>query len=176
MTGRQKSDDRVVPEERRKPVRADVRQGKAVTVSKEEEQLGLFGETAANPKAATAARTSSPLGGKRNGVPKSPKGKNHALSPMTMEEIRALILKQWKRKRHIVNRLVHMGVPAPLARVDVNARRRSWWSPSEVRAVCRGLTNEYFERRGLFALHAHWRHDHERIWDIGPKQLALPTG
>jgi hypothetical protein len=90
--------------------------------------------------------------------------------------LRALILKQWKRKRHIVNRLMHMGVPASLARVDVNARRRSWWSLSEVRAVCRGLTNEYFERRGLFALHAHWRLDHERIWDIGPQQLALPTG
>ena len=87
MTGRQKSDDRVVPEERGKPARADGRQGKAVTVSKEEEQLGLFGETAANPKGTTAAQTSSPLDGKRLGVPKSPKGKNHALSPMTMEEI-----------------------------------------------------------------------------------------
>lgn len=90
--------------------------------------------------------------------------------------LRALILKQWKRKRHIVNRLVQMGVPAPLARVDINARRRSWWSLSLVRAVCRGLTNEYFERRGLYGLHAHWRHDHERIWDIGPKQLALLEG
>jgi len=90
--------------------------------------------------------------------------------------LRALILKQWKRKRHIVTRLVQMGVPAPLARVDVNARRRTWWALSRARAVCRGLTNEYFERRGLYGLHAHWRHDHERIWDIGPKQLTLPKG
>jgi hypothetical protein len=90
--------------------------------------------------------------------------------------LRALILKQWKRKRHIVSRLVQMGVPAPLARVDVNARRRSWWALSKVRAVCRGLNNEHFERRGLFELHAHWRRDHERIWDIGPKQLALLKG
>lgn len=90
--------------------------------------------------------------------------------------LRALILKQWKRKRHIVNRLVQMGVPAPLARVDVNARRRSWWSLSKVRAVHRGLSNEYFDRRGLYGLHAHWRHDHEHIWDIGPKQLSLPKG
>jgi RNA-directed DNA polymerase len=90
--------------------------------------------------------------------------------------LRALILKQWKRKRHIMNRLMQMGVPARLARVDIYARRRSWWSLSKVRAVCRGLTNEYFERRGLYGLHAHWRHDHERIWDIGPKQLTLPKG
>jgi group II intron reverse transcriptase/maturase len=90
--------------------------------------------------------------------------------------LRALILKQWKRKRHIVNRLMHLGVPAALARVDVNARRRSWWSLSQVRAVCRGLTNESFARRGLFALHANWRPNHERIWDIGPKQLALLEG
>ena len=81
--------------------------------------------------------------------------------------LRALLLKQWKRKRHIVNRLKQMGVPAPLVHVDVHARRRSWWALSKVRAVSRGLNNEYFERRGLFALHAHWRGNHERIWDIG---------
>lgn len=87
--------------------------------------------------------------------------------------LRALILKQWKRKRLIVNHLMHLKVPAALARWDVHARRRSWWALSEVRAVCRALTNEYFERRGLYALHAHWRQNHERIWDIGPKQLTL---
>ncbi len=81
--------------------------------------------------------------------------------------LRALLLKQWKRKRHIVNRLKQMGVPAPLVHVDVHARRRSWWALSKVRAVSRGLNNEYFERRGRFALHAHWRGNHERIWDIG---------
>jgi hypothetical protein len=90
--------------------------------------------------------------------------------------LRALILKHWKRKRHIINQLVQLGVPASLARVDVNSRRRSWWSLSNVRGVCRGLTNAYFERRGLFALHANWRHDHKRLWDIGPKQLALQVG
>jgi group II intron reverse transcriptase/maturase len=58
--------------------------------------------------------------------------------------LRAMILKQWKRKRHIVNRLIRLGVPAPLARVDINVYRRSWWALSSVRAVCRGLTNEYF--------------------------------
>jgi RNA-directed DNA polymerase len=90
--------------------------------------------------------------------------------------LRALLLKQWKRKGHIVNRLSQMGVPNRLARVDVYARRRGWWALSKVRAVSRGLTNKYFERRGLFALQAHWQKHHERIWDIGPKQLALQVG
>jgi RNA-directed DNA polymerase len=84
--------------------------------------------------------------------------------------LRAIVLKQWKRKRHIVQQLTSLGVPAPLARVDIYARRASWWGLSERRAVCRGLTNEYFERRGLFTLHAYWRQHHDRIWNIGPEQ------
>lgn len=86
--GRQKSDDRVVPEGRRKTSRAEAsQQGKAVTVNKQAEQLDLFAGTAASPEGATAARTSSPLDGKRIGVPKPAMGKSNALSPMTMEEI-----------------------------------------------------------------------------------------
>ena len=86
--GRQKSDGRVVPEARRKAMRAEESpQGKAVTVSKQAEQLGLFAETAENPQGATTASSSSPLEEKRSEVPKSAKGKSNALSPMTMEEI-----------------------------------------------------------------------------------------
>lgn len=87
--------------------------------------------------------------------------------------LRAIILRDWKRKRHIVNRLIRLGVPVPLARVDVNVRRRSFWALSNVRAVCRGLTNEYFARRGLFALQDNWQRYHDRIWSIGPAQLTL---
>lgn len=87
--------------------------------------------------------------------------------------LRALLLTQWKRRCHVVKQLRHLGVPAPLARVDVYARRRSWWALSKVRAVSRGLSNEYFARRGLFSLVTHWRQHHERIWNIGPTQVAL---
>ena len=90
--------------------------------------------------------------------------------------LRAILLRQWKRKRHIVNRLISLGVPEPLARIDIYARRRTWWGLSNVRAVCRGLTNAYFARIGYFELHAHWRPIHERIWGIGPKQLSLEVG
>ena len=90
--------------------------------------------------------------------------------------LRAVLLKHWKRKRHIVNRLIRLGVPSRIAHVDIYVRRRSWWALSDVRAVHRGLTNEYFERRGLYALHAHWRQCHDRICGIGPTQLTLQAG
>src|SRR6478736_10273927 len=90
--------------------------------------------------------------------------------------LRAMILKQWMRKRHVVNRLIRLGVPSQLARMDIHSRRRTWWALSTVRAVCRGLTNEYFARRELISLRDDWRKHHERIWDIGPAQLTLQMG
>lgn len=70
VMGRQESDDREVPEGRRKTSRAEEsQQGKAVTVSKQAEQLGLFTETAENPKGAEAGVAASPLAAKRAEVP-----------------------------------------------------------------------------------------------------------
>ncbi len=69
-----------------------------------------------------------------------------------------------------------MGVPKNVAHVDIYVKRRSWWAMSKARAACRGLTNDYFDRRGLFSLRDHWRTHHERIWDIGPEQLLLLKG
>lgn len=87
--GRQQSDDRVIPEGRRKASRAhDERaQGKAVTVSKQVGQLELFAETAENPQGATHLVAPSPLVAKGGGVPKSAKGQSSGLPPMTMEEV-----------------------------------------------------------------------------------------
>jgi RNA-directed DNA polymerase len=90
--------------------------------------------------------------------------------------LRAILLWEWKRKRHIVRQLVGLGAPRPLARVDINVGRRSWWALSDKRAVYRGLTNPYFDRRGLYTLHAHWQDHHERIWNIGPEPPKSQTG
>ena len=45
-----------------------------------------------------------------------------------------------------------------------------------VAEVQRGLTNEYFARRGLIALYEDWQKHHDRILDIGPEQLKPQTG
>ena len=90
--------------------------------------------------------------------------------------LRAMILKQWKRKRHIVNRLIRLREPSALARMDIHVYRRTWWALSKARAVQRGLNNAYFARRGLIALYEDWQTHHDRIWDIGPEQLVLQTG
>ena len=87
--------------------------------------------------------------------------------------LRAMILKQWKRKRYIVNGLIRLRVPSALARMDIHVYRRTWWALSKARAVQRGLTNEYLARRGLIALYEDWQTHHDRIWDIGPEQLTL---
>ena len=90
--------------------------------------------------------------------------------------LRAILLRQWKRKWMIIRQLVALGVPPALARMDVNAKKANLWALTQRRAVCRGLTNEYFERRGLFSLREHWRQHHARIWNIGPQQLPLLSG
>jgi group II intron reverse transcriptase/maturase len=90
--------------------------------------------------------------------------------------LRALQLKQWKKKRLILQHLIRLGTPPAIARIDVYARQRSWWALSEIRAVCRALTNAYFELRGLFSLGLNWPKVNERIWTIGPKRRKPQTG
>ena len=90
--------------------------------------------------------------------------------------LRAMVLADWGPKRHILRQLIRLGVPAQLARYDVYSRCRRSWSLSHVRAVDRGLNVDYFDQRGLRSLHDTWSRHHERIWNIGPKQLALPLG
>lgn len=87
--------------------------------------------------------------------------------------LRALQLKQWKKKRLIARHLIRLGSPPKIVHFDLYARRRSWWVLSGIRGVCRALTNAYFAERGLYELHANWQANHERVWDIGPTQLTL---
>lgn len=134
--GRQKSDDREVPEARRKAMRADERtQGKAVTVSKQAEQLGLFAETAANPQGATVASWSSPLDEKRVGVPKPAKGKSKALSPMTMEEM----ADETNLKTAFAKVAENRGAPGPDRQTIEQARQgMSEWLPELHRSLLSG--------------------------------------
>lgn len=90
--GREQSDGRVVPEDRRKAVRtaeeqAQPRGGKAATASQQARQLGLFRETADSPQGADGGADADPSVPAPLAVPKSRNTKGDALPAMTMEEV-----------------------------------------------------------------------------------------
>src|SRR5688572_33040634 len=81
--------------------------------------------------------------------------------------LRATVLKQWKRAAHRPA-IDESGCTSSSGPRRYTRPQSHWWALSERRAVNRGLTNEFFERRGLVSLHAPWRQHHDRIWNIGP--------
>jgi hypothetical protein len=63
--------------------------------------------------------------------------------------LRALLLRQWRRKRSIARRLIRLGVSKPTAWGTVYNGHRSLWTLSHMAAVERALGIEYFRERGL---------------------------
>ena len=100
----------------------------------------------------------------------------HRLDAYIRRRLRAIQLSHWKTRRGVVRHLIGLGVPSHIAHWDVFGGRRKWWSLTRVRAVRWGMRNSYFEKQGLFSLENNWEKHHNRIWDIGPKQLELPMG
>ena len=86
--------------------------------------------------------------------------------------LRAIVLKQWRRKRTIARRLIRLGIKPRTAWRAVYDGSKSWWALSGSPAVNRALRNAYFAERGLFSLQAAW----EQFQDVvnAPKQLKLP--
>jgi RNA-directed DNA polymerase len=66
--------------------------------------------------------------------------------------LRAMQLKQWKRRRTIARRLVDLGVSKPSAWGTVYRGRRSLWALSHTPAVEMGLGVDHFKERGLVSL------------------------
>lgn len=85
--------------------------------------------------------------------------------------LRAFILKQWKRRRTIVRRLIRLGVSEASAWRAAYDGHKGLWALSHHRTVERGLRNAFFAARGLFSL---WKH-FESLWSkpIVPVQLTL---
>ena len=85
--------------------------------------------------------------------------------------LRAIVLKHWKWKRTIAKRLISLGVSRKVAWKRVYEGRKGIWALSHIRAVEKGLPNEYFANRGLFSLLKHF----EGNWGkpIVPVQLTL---
>jgi group II intron reverse transcriptase/maturase len=71
--------------------------------------------------------------------------------------LRALQLRQWKRKRFIARRLIKLGARPKTVWHGIYKGRRSWWALSISSPAHRGLRNAYFAERGLESLEERWR-------------------
>ena len=87
-----------------------------------------------------------------------------------------MLLRQWRRKRSIVRRLVRLGVSREQARRGVYSGTRSWWALSHNPAVERALRNAYFAKRGLVSLVQAWREHHAPQVVLVPVQRELDFG
>jgi RNA-directed DNA polymerase len=99
----------------------------------------------------------------------------HGLDAHIRRRLRALLLKQWKRKRFIVRRLIKLGVNPKTAWRGIYKGRQSLWALSHSTPVDRGLRNAYFAKRGLESLESRWKELHGRA-RIASAQLALGLG
>jgi hypothetical protein len=98
----------------------------------------------------------------------------HSTDAHIRRRLRAMLLKQWKRKRFIARRLVKLGVKPKTAWRNVYDGHKSLWAMSHTPAVNRGLRNAYFAERGLVSVEAKWK-AHARYIDV-PIQLTLGLG
>jgi group II intron reverse transcriptase/maturase len=97
-----------------------------------------------------------------------------ALDAHIRRRLRALLLRQWKRKRTIARRLIQLDVK-PKTAWKVFQGHRSWWALSHSSPVDRGLRNAYFAERGLVSLVVWWRELQARAV-VAPVQLTLALG
>ena len=150
--GREKSDDRVVPESRRKTDLTAKRQGgKAVTASEQTRQLRMNLGTAESPKGDALVTEAGQPSSSSSAVPK-PRSRKRGVAPaMTME----------------------LGVKRKTAWRQVYKGHQSLWALSHNAAVEQGLRNAYFAERGLTSVFARWT-----VWNrsigIASTQLTLP--
>jgi hypothetical protein len=94
----------------------------------------------------------------------------HNLDAHIRRRLRALLLRQWKRKRFIVRRLIRMGARATKAWQIVYGGRKSLWALSHCAPVDRALNKAYFAERGLFSLELQYC-EMRRV--VAPAQMSL---
>ena len=96
-----------------------------------------------------------------------------AIDAHIRRRLRAILLRQWKRRRTIVRRLIRLGVKRKTAWRQVYQGRQSLWALSHNVAVERGLRNAYFAERGLTSVFERWTAWNQNI-GIASTQLTLP--
>src|SRR5712692_2590683 len=87
----------------------------------------------------------------------------HNLDAHIRRRLRALLLRQWKRKRFLVRRLIRMGARASTAWRVVYEGHKSLWALSHCSPVDHALNNAYFAKRGLFSLEHQYRDMHRVV-------------
>jgi RNA-directed DNA polymerase len=88
--------------------------------------------------------------------------------------LRAIQLKQWKRRRTIAQKLIQRGIRPKSAWRSVYAGRKSIWNMSHMPTVDRALPNSHWDERGLVTLLVRYRMHPSRT--VAPVQLALALG
>ena len=94
----------------------------------------------------------------------------HTLDAHIRRRLRALLLRQWKRRRFIVRRLIRMGARPSTAWRVVYEGHKALWALSHCGPVDYALDKQYFADQGLFSLEHRYREMH-RV--IAPAQLTL---
>jgi RNA-directed DNA polymerase len=104
-------------------------------------------------------------------------GTFHHLDAHIRRRLRAIVLKQWGRKRSIARRLIKRGVRRDIAMRAVYGGRKSLWRLSQTKAVHQGLGNIHFAKRGLVSLKQQWFTRRQRaVMASEEPQLMLPLG
>jgi hypothetical protein len=101
--------------------------------------------------------------------------KLHGLDAHIRRRLRAILLKQWKRRATIARRFIQRGVRPKTAWRVVYAGRRSVWALSHSAPAHLALRNAYFAELGLESLEDRWKRHPARIVVLG-QQLMLPLG
>jgi len=89
--------------------------------------------------------------------------------------LRALILKQWKRKRFIVRRLISLGIKSQTAWRNTYKGKQSLWKLSYNYVVNRALNNAFFNRCGLISISSQWKVKWSK-YVVDQFQINLKTG
>ncbi|MBM4201950.1 MAG: group II intron reverse transcriptase/maturase [Gammaproteobacteria bacterium] len=102
-----------------------------------------------------------------------------ALDAHIRVRLRAIRLRQWKRRKAICDHLVWLGARRPTAAKAVFGGRKSWWALAHTTAVQTvAMPPRWFAKQGLESLAERWRRRHEPATppDVAPRQLTLALG
>ncbi len=101
------------------------------------------------------------------------RAKLRQLDARTRRRLRALKLKQWKRKRTIIRHLNRMKFSKKVAR-NVYKGQRSWWALSRDGVVSHRLNNQWFIEQGHYALER--RLVERKLTKVAPAQQSFGWG